>query len=72
MGFEPRLSSQNESAEDIASHMKKVHKETSSALKKAANDMKKYTSRKQSDAPEYKIGDKCKGTLVSLTLYYLS
>jgi predicted small metal-binding protein len=41
MGFKPRLSSQNQSAEDIASHMKKVHEETSSALKKATDDMKK-------------------------------
>jgi predicted outer membrane protein len=58
MGFEPRLSSKNESAEKFASHMKEVHEETSSALKKAANEMKKYTDRKYSNAPKYEIGDK--------------
>jgi hypothetical protein len=53
MGFEQRILSQNESANDFASWIKKVHAETMTALQKAAENMKRYTDKKWSDAPEY-------------------
>jgi glycosylphosphatidylinositol phospholipase D len=47
----------NESVNDFASRIKKIHEEMSSALEKAASDMKKYANRKGSDVPEYQFGD---------------
>ena len=57
MGFEPIKGQRVEAAEDFAKRMKKVHEETTSALKKAADDMKRYADQRRSNAPEYKKGD---------------
>ena len=47
-----------EAAKEFADRMKKTRIEAESALKKAAEDMKRYYDRKRSPSHEFKVGDK--------------
>ena len=57
-GVEATVGSNNESAEEFASRMKKVRDEATAALEKAQKNMKKYYDKHHKPAPEIKIGDK--------------
>src|SRR6202000_3201487 len=57
-GIEGRLESKNETAEEVADRMRKIREETTSALKKAQEHMKKYYDKKRVPAPEFKVGQK--------------
>jgi len=57
-GVEGRLESKNETAEEVADRMRKIREETTSALKKAQEHMKKYYDNKRVPAPEFKVGQK--------------
>lgn len=58
MGFEPRRQSKNESANDFATQMQKVHKELQAALSKAQEEMKRFAGQKRGDTLEYEVGQK--------------
>src|SRR5258707_15207380 len=58
MGFEPRKETHVESVDIFVSGMKRAREDAESALKKAAEDMKKYYDAHRRDTPQYKIGDK--------------
>ena len=56
-GTAPKMTSKNQTAQEFADGMKKVREEVGAALKKAAEDMKKYYDRKRTETVEYKPGD---------------
>ena len=58
MGFEPRREGKHPAAQEFVEQMKEVHNEAQATLKKAQNNMKVYTDRRRSEAPEYKVGNK--------------
>ena len=58
MGFEPRREGKHPAAQEFVEQMKEAHEEAQAALKKAQDDMKVYADHCQSEAPEYKVGDK--------------
>lgn len=51
------MTSKNQTTQEFADEMKKVKEEVGAALKKAAEDMKKYYDRKRTETVEYKPGD---------------
>jgi len=57
MGFEGRKKGKYTGAEKFIEKMKKIQEETKAVLRKAQEDMRKYTDRKRLDADEYKVGD---------------
>ena len=57
-GTAPRREAVNESAGEFADRMKKVREETESALRRAAETMKRYYDRHKGERVQYKIGDK--------------
>jgi len=57
MGFEGRKKGKYVGAEKFVGRMKKIQEEAKAALKKAQEDMRKYTNRKRLDIDEYKVGD---------------
>src|SRR6202142_436318 len=57
MGFELIRNSKVEAADDFAKRMKGIHEEATSALKKAADEMKRFADHRRSKAPQYKVGD---------------
>lgn len=57
MGTEPTRKGKVEAAEDFASRMKKTWIESESALKKASDDMKRFTDMTRGETPEYAVGD---------------
>jgi hypothetical protein len=58
MGFEPRKESTMEAVLDFVNRMKKVHKESETALNKAQEEMKQYADLDRREALVYKVGDK--------------
>ena len=52
------MESKNPTAQEFADEMAKIREEVGSALKKAAEDMKKYYDRNRKESVEYKPGDK--------------
>jgi len=57
MGFEVRKKGKYAGAEKFMEKMKEIQEEAKAVLKKAQDDMKKYTDRKRSDVEEYRVGD---------------
>jgi len=57
MGFKGRKKGKYAGAENFVEKMKEIQKKVKAALKKAQEDMRKYTDRKRSDIDEYKVGD---------------
>jgi len=57
MGFEGRKKGKYAEAEKFVERMKEIQEEAKAALKKAQEDMRKYTDKKRSDIDEYKVGD---------------
>jgi len=57
MGFEGRKKGKYMGAEKFVEKMKEIQEEAKAVLKKAQEDMRKYTDRKRSDIDEYKVGD---------------
>jgi len=57
MGFEGRKKGKYAGAEKFVEKMKEIQEEAKAVLKKAQEDMRKYTNRKRSDVDEYKVGD---------------
>jgi len=57
MGFEGRKKGKYAGAEKFVEKMKEIQEEAKAALKKAQEDMRKYTDRKRSDVEEYKVED---------------
>jgi len=57
MGFEGRKKGKYVGAEKFMEKMKGIQEEAKVVLKKAQEDMRKYTDRKRSDVDEYKVGD---------------
>jgi len=57
MGFEGRKKGKYTGAEKFVEKMKEIQEEAKAVLKKAQEDMRKYTNRKRSDVDEYKVGD---------------
>ena len=57
MGFEGRKKRKYARAEKFIKKMKKIQEEAKAALRKAQEDMRKYTDRKRLDADKYKVGD---------------
>jgi hypothetical protein len=55
---EGRYESKNETAEELASRMKKIRDEAGAALKKAQERMKKYYDKKRVPAPDFKVGQR--------------
>lgn len=68
MDFEPTHPSKVEAAGDIVTRMKKVHKETQSALVKAQDEMKQFANQKRGEAFKYKVGDKVWLSTKNLTI----
>ena len=66
MGFEERKKGKYAGAEKFVEKIKEIQEEAKAVLRKAQEDMRKYTDRKRSDADEYKVGD-----LVSQMVTYL-
>ena len=58
MGFEPHMSNGNAESEEFVQHMQKASDEAQSALKQAADDMKRFYDRTHRDAMKFKAGDK--------------
>lgn len=58
MGFEPRVSTKNESAKEFSDRMRQATEEARSALAKAKDEMARYYNQRRSPAPEFKAGDK--------------
>jgi len=57
MGFEGRKKGKYAGMEKFVEKMKKIQEEAKAVLKKAQEDMRKYTDRKRSDIDEYKVED---------------
>ncbi|KAF8829214.1 hypothetical protein HHX47_DHR3000714 [Lentinula edodes] len=57
-GTTPKMTSQNPTAQEFADSMKRIREEVGSALKKAAEDMKRQYDKHRNEAIEYKAGDK--------------
>jgi len=57
MGFEGRKKGKYVGAENFMEKIKGIQEEAKAALKKAQENMRKYTDRKRSDIDEYKVGD---------------
>jgi len=57
MGFEGRKKGKYAGAEKFVEKMKEIQEETKAMLKKAQEDMRKYTNRKRSDVDKYKVGN---------------
>ena len=57
VGFEGRKKGKYVGAEKFMEKIKEIQKEAKVVLKKAQEDMRKYTNRKRSDIDEYKVGD---------------
>jgi len=57
MGFEGRKKEKYTRAEKFVEKMKEIQEEAKAALKKAQENMRKYTNRKRSDVDKYKVGD---------------
>jgi len=57
MGFEGRKKGKYAGAEKFVEKMKEIQEETKATLKKAQEDMRKYTNRKRSDVDKYKVGN---------------
>ena len=57
MGFKRRKKGKYAGAENFVEKMKEIQEKVKAALKKAQEDMRKYTDRKRSDIDEYKVGD---------------
>jgi len=57
MGFEGRKKRKYARAEKFIKKMKKIQEEAKAALRKAQEDMRKYTDRKRLDVDKYKVGD---------------
>jgi len=55
MGFEGRRKGKYEAVGKFAERIWKIQKKVKVALKKAQNEMKKFTDRKQSKGEEYKV-----------------
>ena len=66
MGFEGRKKGKYVGAEKFVEKIKEIQEEAKAVLRKAQEDMRKYTDRKRSDADEYKVRD-----LVSQMVTYL-
>ena len=58
MGIEPQRAGKSELAKEFAEQMKEIHKEASTALSKAHDNMTRYADQHRGTAPEYKVGDK--------------
>src|SRR5258707_11872249 len=58
MGFKTRKETHVESVDTFVSGMKRVREDAESALRKAAEDMKKYYDAHHQNTPSYKVGDK--------------
>ena len=58
MGIEPQRAGKSEPAKEFAERMKEIHKEASTALSKAHNDMTCYADQHRGTASEYKVGNK--------------
>ena len=57
VGFEGRKKGKYVGAEKFMEKIKEIQEEAKVVLKKAQEDMRKYTNRKRSDIDEYKVGD---------------
>jgi len=57
MGFEGRRKGKYKVAGKFIEKMKKIQEEAKAALKKAQEEMKKFTDRKQGKGKEYRVGD---------------
>jgi len=58
MGHEPRKSTRLDSVEKFVDTMKRTREDAESALKRVADDMKKYYDRKRGKTPQYALGEK--------------
>ena len=58
MGFEPLRHTKTEAAGDFAERMRKVREEAESALKKAADEMKRFADQGLTESPTYNVGDR--------------
>jgi len=58
MGHEPRKSTGLDSVEKFVDTMKRTREDAESALKRAADDMKKYYDQKRGKTPQYTLGEK--------------
>src|SRR5258708_9987178 len=58
MGFERRKETHVESVDTFVLGMKRAREDAESALRKAAEDMKKYYDAHCQNTPSYKVGDK--------------
>ena len=57
MGFEGRKKRKYQGMEKFIEKMKKIQEEAKAALRKAQEEMKKYTDRKRAEVDNYKVGD---------------
>ena len=57
-GTEPRTGVKNKSAIDFKKELEEAGKEAASALKKTAEDMKRYYDKGKQPARQFKIGEK--------------
>jgi len=57
IGFERRRKGKYEAAGKFVDKMKKIQKEAKAALRKAQEEMKKFTDRKRGKSKEYRVGD---------------
>jgi len=57
MGFEGRKKGKYQGMEKFIEKMKKIQEEAKAALRKAQEEMKKYTDRKRAEVDNYKVGD---------------
>jgi len=57
MGFEGRRKGKYEVAGKFIEKMRKIQKEAKAVLRKAQEEMKKFTDRKQGKGEEYRVGD---------------
>src|SRR5882757_3964357 len=58
MGHKPRKSTGLDSVEKFVDAMKRTREDAEPALKRAADDMKKYYDRKRGKTPKYTLGEK--------------
>ena len=57
-GTEPRTKTNNRAAEEFAKNLRDTHAEAEAALKKAAEEMKRFYDRKRKDSVSYQVGDR--------------
>jgi len=57
MGFKMRKKGKFEKAENFVKKMKEIQEEAKIVLRKAQENIKKYTDRKREEAEEYAVGD---------------